>query len=48
MTREIYRFSPSRRTLLKLSAAAPANGNQEHSLFQWLVDGVRKLHNLTF
>ncbi|GAB2901304.1 hypothetical protein GCM10027093_42650 [Paraburkholderia jirisanensis] len=35
-------------TLLKLSAAAPVNGNQEHSLFQWLVDGVRKLHNLTF
>jgi CRP-like cAMP-binding protein len=33
--------------LSKLSAVAPA-AQSEQSVFQWLLDGMRKLHNLTF
>ncbi|HVE07628.1 MAG TPA: mechanosensitive ion channel family protein [Paraburkholderia sp.] len=49
VTRQICELLARRKDkLLKLSAAAPTNGNQEHSMFQWLIDGVRKLHDLTF
>jgi CRP-like cAMP-binding protein len=49
VTRQICELLARRKDkLLKLSAAAPSNGNQEHSMFQWLIDGVRKLHDLTF
>ncbi len=33
--------------LSKLSAATPV-AQSEQSVFQWLVDGMRKLHDLTF
>jgi small-conductance mechanosensitive channel/CRP-like cAMP-binding protein len=40
----------ARRTdkLSKLSAAPPVDRHTEQSVFQWLLDGVRKLHDLSF